>query len=104
MTRKDVKLIASRLNNPTLLLAIERHEYHGLPWEDVMNQALVELAEQNDYFLEQLVTRRGAVKPAGMAAGGGNGTGPAAPRTVPETASATPAGDLAPQGLRRIAS
>ena len=57
MTRKDVKLIAARLNNPILLLAIQRHESHDAEWEEVMNQAVVELAKQNDYFLEKLISR-----------------------------------------------
>ena len=63
MTRKDVKLIAARLNNPTLLLAIQRHDYHNKKWEDVMNEAVIELAKQNEYFLEKLVSRDDACVP-----------------------------------------
>jgi hypothetical protein len=62
ITRKEVRLIASRLNNPILLLAIERHEYHGVAWEDAINQAVVELAKQNEYFLDQLITKGSELK------------------------------------------
>lgn len=55
MNRKDVRAIAARLNNPILLLALERHSYHGISWEEAINGAVVELAKQNDYFLQQLV-------------------------------------------------
>jgi hypothetical protein len=64
MTRNDVKHIAARLNNPILLHALERHEFHGASWEDVINAAVVELARQNDYFLNQLID--GRLKDAGL--------------------------------------
>lgn len=63
MTRKDVRRIAARLNNPILLLALERHEYHGVGWEQVINEAIIELAKQNDYFLDRLNTGRSSVVP-----------------------------------------
>jgi hypothetical protein len=78
MTRNDVKQIATRLNNPILLHALERHSIHGVPWEEALNAAVVELARQNEFFLNQLIKGRlqeaeqEHATPAGQASGGGS--------------------------------
>jgi hypothetical protein len=64
MTRNDVKQIATRLNNPILLHALERHAIHGVPWEEALNAAVVELARQNEFFLNQLI--EGRLRGAGL--------------------------------------
>jgi len=66
LTRKDIRHIAVRLNNPILLLALERHDYHGMRWEQAMNEAIIELAKQNEYFLDQLISSKTGVKPTPM--------------------------------------
>jgi hypothetical protein len=62
VTRAEVKRVAAQLNNPSLLRAIERFSSRELSWEQAMNWAVVEMARQNDYFLNRLIT------PASLAA------------------------------------
>lgn len=55
MDRNEVKKVAVTLNNPVLLRAFERFAIDGITWEEVLNEAVVELAKQNDYFLNKLI-------------------------------------------------
>ncbi len=58
MDRNEVKKIAARLNNPVLLRAFERMSVDQISWEDALNEAAVELAKQNDYFLNKLIAQQ----------------------------------------------
>jgi len=64
MDRSEVKKVAVRLNNPALLKAFERMSVDRLSWEEAINEAAVELARQNDYFLNRLINSHQPDSPA----------------------------------------